>query len=316
MQAGTSNRTAVRVVPETVFGVTPATPAFQNLRYTGESLAFGIKNIISNEIRSDRMTTDLIQVGADVSGDINVELSFDSFHDLIASALCSTWGAPVASTSTIKNGTVLSSYTIQKHFQDLAVPIFQNFTGCRVGSMKLDFKTGSILTGSFGFMGCAANQGPAQIAGATFTNPGQGNDVFNAVSNLVNLKEDGVAMAAKVKSMSLELNNNLRAQEAIGTLGYVGVALGKLEITGNIELYFEDQAEYDKFLNSTAFALSFRLQDADGNYYDFTLPKVKYEEGKVTSGQIDQDLMISGKWRALYDPATSCMIQIDGHTGP
>ena len=315
-QPGSSNRTAIRVVPEATFNTTPATPAFQNMRYTGESLVYNIKNIVSNEIRSDRSTADLIQVGADISGDLNVELSFDSFKSLIEGAFCSTFGAPVGTVSTIKNGTALKSFTIQKHFQDLAVPIFQNFSGCRVGGMKLDFKTGSILTGSFSFMGCIATSGTAQIVGATFTDPGATSDVFNAVSNLVELESDGVAMAAKVRSMTLELNNNLRAQEAIGVLGNVGIALGKLDITGNIELYFEDSVEYTKFLNNSAFAMSFKLLDAAGNYYLFTLPKVKYEEGTITSGQLDQDLMVTGKWRALYDSTAGCMIQLDSNDAP
>ncbi len=315
-QPGTSNRTAIRIVPEATFKTTPATPAFQNMRYTGESINFGIKNIVSNEIRSDRSTADLIQVGADVSGDLNVELSFDTFKSLIEGALCSTFGAPVSNVSTIKNGTALKSYTIQKHFQDLAVPIFQQFVGCRVGGMKLDFKTGSILTGSFSFMGCSANSATTQITGATFSDPGLGNDVFNAVSNLVELKEDGVAMAVQVRSMTMDLNNNLRAQEAIGTLGNVGIALGKLDLMGTIEMYFENATEYTKFLNGTEFALSFKLLDSDTNYYKITIPRCKYEEGSITSGQLDQDLMVTGKWRALYDTTLACMIQIESYDAP
>lgn len=312
-QPGTSNRTALRVVPESVFGTTPANPVFQNLRYTGESVAFGIKNITSNEIRADRMTTDLIQVGADVSGDIDFELSFDSYKYLLECAFCSTFGAPAVGVSTMKNGVNLKSFTLQKHFQDLATPIFQNFVGCRIGSMKLDFKSGSILTGSFSVMGLNAESSIAQEAGATFVTPGDGMPVMNAVTNLLDIKTDGVVMATKVRSMGFELNNNLRGQEAIGVLGYAGIALGKLEIGGDIELYFENATEYNKFLNSTAFSISFKLLDSVGNSYTFTMPKVKYEEGKLLSGQIDQDLMVQGKWRAIYDPVTQCMIQLDAY---
>jgi Phage tail tube protein len=315
-QPGTSNRTALRIVKETVFGTTPATPLLKNLRYTGESISFNQRSVTSDEIRSDRMTSDLVRVGADVSGDINVELSFLSFDDLIEGAFASTFSAPVSGDSTIKNGVVLSSFTIQKHFQDLAVPIFQNFPGCRVGGMSLDFKSGSLLTGSFSVMGLSANNNTAQIVGATFASPGDGEEIFNAVTNLVEIKKDGVTMATKIKSMTLDLNNNLRGQEAIGTLGNVGIALGRLEIMGDIELYFENSTEYTTFLNATDFELSFKLLDSAGNYYLFTLPRVKYEEGTINAGQIDQDLMVNGKWRALYDSATACMIQLDRHEEP
>lgn len=389
-QPGTSNRTAIRMVAETNFNQTPATPAFKSVRYTGESVAFNRRSVTSNEIRDDRMTSDLVAVGADVSGDVNIELSFDSFDDIIAAALCSSWGAPVGGISTIKNGVQLKSFTLQKHFQDLQIPIFQNFSGCRVGGLTLDFQTAQILTGKFSIMGCQAVNGTAQIAGATISNPGDGNTPMNAVTNLsqiekdtgkvtaitvtaggadytsgtvavaitggggtgatatatvvagaiteiiitdpgtgyttvptVNITDSGIGagatataeiggpMEAKIRSMSMDLTNNLRGQEAVGTLGYIGIALGRLEITGNIELYFEDASEYTTFLNNDDFRFSFVVQDVDGNYYKFIFPRVKYEEGTILSGGLDQDLMVSGKWRALYDASTACMIQID-----
>lgn len=309
MQAGTSNRTALRYVAETSMKVTPATPALKTVRYTGESITYNIRNTTSNEIRSDRMTSDLIQVGAGVEGDINFELSFESFDDLIQAALCGTWSAPSSGVSTIKNGTVLRSFTIQKHFQDLATPIYQNFRGCRIGGMSLDFQTGSILTGSFSMMGCAAEMVTSQITGAT-TPAAPATEPMNAVSNLGGLEKDNVAMTAQIRSMTLELNNNLRGQEAIGTLGYVGIALGKLDITGNIELYFEDGSEYTSFLTNDEFRLEFTVTDADSNSYKFTLPRIKYEEGTIVSGGLDQDLMVSGTWRALYDATDTCMIEI------
>lgn len=389
-QPGTSNRTAIRMVAETVFNQTPTTPALKSIRYTGESVAFNRRSVTSNEIRDDRMTSDLVAVGADVSGDVNIELSFDSFDDIIAAALCSSWGAPVGGISTIKNGVELKSFTLQKHFQDLAVPIFQNFSGCRVGGLTLDFQTAQILTGKFSIMGCTATNSKVQFAGATVSHPGNGNTPMNAVTNLSQIEKDtgkvtritvsnggadyttgtvsvaltggggtgatavatvtggvitaitvtnpgtgytsaptvtitdsgigagaaatatiGGPMQAKIRSMSMELTNNLRGQEAVGTLGYIGIALGRLEITGNIELYFEDGNEYQTFLDNDDFQFSFVVQDVDGNYYKFIFPRVKYEEGTILSGGLDQDLMVSGKWRALYDATSNCMIQID-----
>ena len=315
-QPGTSNRTALRYVKETVFNTTPATPALKNLRYTGESIAFSKTSVTSNEIRSDRMTADLIQVGASVAGDFNYEMSAESFDDMIAAALCSTWSAPVAGVSNIKNGVDLQSFTFQKHFQDLAVPIFQNFSGCRIGGMSMNFQTGQILTGSFSVMGCKAVSGTSQVAGAVITSPGDGNSPMNAVNNLTGIEKDDVAMAAKIRTLSLELTNNLRGQEAIGTLGYVGIALGRLEITGDIELYFENSTEYQTFLDNDDFKLEFNLVDEDSNSYLFTLPRARYEEGTILSGGLDQDLMVAGKWRAIYDPTTQCMIQIDRTIAP
>lgn len=314
---GTSNRTALRYVPEVTFGVTPTTPALVDIRYTGESLNYSIKNAQSNEIRSDRNTTDLVRVSADAAGDFQFEFSFLSFEAFIEAAMASTFSVAVDNAQTIKNGTVLKSFTIQKHFQDLTAPVFQNFRGVRVGGMTLDFKTGQILTGSFALMGLDAAIGTTQVTGATLVaSPGVAENVLNAVTDLIEIQEDGVTSTMVIKAMSVNINNNLRAQDAIGTLGHVGVALGKLDVTGNIEAYFTDLTSYNRFVQGTSFALSFKVNDKNGDYYKFTFPAVKFESGNVVSGGLDQDLVFKGTWRAIYDATALCMVQIDKFNNP
>lgn len=95
-----SNRTLVTFIEESTWGTTPGSPAMQELRITGESLIKGISNIVSNEIRSDRQITDLIQVSKEASGDINFELSYGTFDNLLESAMYSDWSSPVSLTGT------------------------------------------------------------------------------------------------------------------------------------------------------------------------------------------------------------------------
>lgn len=305
LQAGTADRTALRYVPEVTFNTTPTTPAFRNLRITGESVVYNISSETSNEIRPDRATADLVLTGASVEGDINFELSYESFDDLIEAALCGTWSANV-----VKNGTTNRSITIQKHFQDLQTPIFQNFSGCRIGTFNLDFQVGQILTGSFNVMGCTATSGTAQIVGASFSSPGAGKTPMNAVSGVTSVNKNGSPWTSYFRSLSMNLNNNPRGQEAIGTLGYIGIALGQLEISGDIELYFENATEYDTFLNNSDFSLSFDVEDPIGNKYNFKFPRVKYSKGEIVAGGRNQDLMVSASWSALYDSVAGSMVEI------
>lgn len=306
---GTSDRTALRYVKEVTFGTVPASPAFRELRYTGESINFTQNKISSNEIRADRNVSDLITVGAEAGGDINFELSVGSFDAFIEGALASTFSAPVSNLSTIKNGVALSSFTIQKHFQDLDTPVFQNFVGCRIGGMSLEFTSGSILTGSFSVMGLNATAGTSQVTGATIVaSPTQ--SVMNAVTNLVDIEENGVTSTMVIKALSMNLSNNLRGQDAVGSLGYVGIGLGRCEVTGNITAYFKDLVQYNKFLNNTSFALGFKCNDDVNDYYEFLLPNVKFESATIVSGGNDQDIMIEGTYRAIYDPTEACTIKI------
>lgn len=309
MPNATANRMALRYVEEVTPGTTPATPAFKELRYTGETLDFDRSSVTSKEVRSDRMTADLIAVKASSGGDVNIEFSAEAYDDFLQAALCGTWGAPALGISVLKNGTTNRAFTLQKQYQDTTPNVYVTLRGQRVADMALDFKVGSILTGKFGFMGRTVTPTTAQIAGATFV-AAPTNTPMNAVSNLQEIEENGIAAVSAFRSLTLNLNNNMREQEAIGNLFPIEVVPGTLEITGNLEAYFSDMTLYNRFINDTAFALGFKTIDGEGNYYEWLLPRVKLESSKIESGGIDTDVMMTGSWRAIYDPTEACMVKV------
>lgn len=486
MSFATTNQTGLYEVVESIWGTTPATPTLQELRYTGEGINYEIENVTSDEIRSDRMTSDTTQVGQSTSGNLDFELSYGSYDKFFESALYQsfvtannvgsvdeitagasgsnlevafntagtiTFGSAVtvnyvagqvvvvsnasntandgvytiqdvtgqvltvtpvpsatvteesativkgskdyiAADATADNldiatntsgtitlgsshvhnivagqwintggftdaglngvyhrvtsvsGNVLTvtpapsatetaesaawissarlrnapsaatitqkSFTLQKRFNDATSVVYQNLTGMVADTMSMSFDTGSILTGSFGFIGQASNIGTTQIAGATDTGTTT-TDVMNAVSNLQNIEFDDTDTTACLVNMTLDTTGNLRAQNCIGNLAAVGVGTGRQEITGSITLFFEDITEYNKFLNNTEFKLSFRLQDGSGNAYVVTLPKVKYEGMTMNAGGLDGEVELSGTYRALLGTVggVNHMIEID-----
>ncbi len=82
-----TNRVAIRVIEEATFGIVPTAPVFQELPLTGApSLAFVPETIVSEKIRSDRQIDDLILVGGEASGDINSELTFRGFDEILQGA--------------------------------------------------------------------------------------------------------------------------------------------------------------------------------------------------------------------------------------
>ncbi|MGE0722822.1 MAG: phage tail tube protein [Alphaproteobacteria bacterium] len=86
-----TNRVAVRIVEESTFGTTPATPAFEELRVTEANPSFQPNTVTSNEIRSDRQVTDLILVGAEAGGPLGLEVSHGALDTLIEGAMFSDW---------------------------------------------------------------------------------------------------------------------------------------------------------------------------------------------------------------------------------
>lgn len=115
MTFASSNRTGLKYVKESTWGVTPASPTLIPLRYTGESLDDNITTEKSKEIRADRMVADLIITDAAVSGDVNFEMSYGSFDNFLESALMDAWTAPIAITGVAGDisttGTGLTSAT-------------------------------------------------------------------------------------------------------------------------------------------------------------------------------------------------------------
>lgn len=94
-----TNRVLLAYVEETTFGVTPSGPAptLQNMRYTGESLIQATDFVQSQEIRSDRQIPDHVRTGVRAEGDINLELSYGAYDDLLRAALQSAaWTSEVS----------------------------------------------------------------------------------------------------------------------------------------------------------------------------------------------------------------------------
>ena len=100
------------IVREATPGVTPATPAFQLLRVTSESLAFQPETQLSNELNPDRQLTDVIVSGGQSGGDIAFEVSSNpGFELLLEGALGNTWTA-----DGLVVGALLLTHTLEKRF--------------------------------------------------------------------------------------------------------------------------------------------------------------------------------------------------------
>ena len=394
MPTASSNRVALRYILEDTFGTTPVTGNPNDLRMTGESLAFAIQNDSSKEIRSDRQTTDLVQVGASASGGVNFEMSYKEFDTLLQAVFMDTWdvfgtngvGAAVAldinstagtltasvaptganaftelavgqfirlvapsdaangailriatvtstvitvaaatpipgtgtrsavagctiSSSRLVNGSTMRSFSIEKGMLDVSQ--FFMYRGMNASKLSMSFQSGAIVTGSIDFMGKDSLRGPATampgtpVASATY-------DIVNAVTGVGNILENGSPLAGTfIKSLKLDIDNKLRGQDAIGILGYAGIAPGTLAVSGEMEVYLADGVMYDKFINNTASSVIWTMKDAAGNGYAITLPKIKYSDAKVQAGGLDQDVMLSMPFTALMDATTAKTVLLD-----
>ena len=94
------------VVKEVTPGTSPAAPAFQLFRTTGEGLTYDVTTTNSEEMGGlNRGVKDNILAGAQVTGEINFELSKHfALEDFMAAALGNVWGDDPLTVPGAENG--------------------------------------------------------------------------------------------------------------------------------------------------------------------------------------------------------------------
>lgn len=210
----------------------------------------------------------------------------------------------------IRNGTTRSSFTLEKEFTDKTQ--FEYFKGCLVDALNLSFASRSILTGSFTFTGLTGGM-EASTAGTGAPVASNENPILNASSNVVKIQEGGSDLGAGiyVKSLDLSLKNNARGRDAIGSLENVDYGNGSLDLSGKMIIYFHNNALYDKYLEDTASSWSVVVQDSAGNAMAYSVPQLKFTNGKVLVAGKNSDVMAEMEWTAYKDPTDDYTFQID-----
>jgi hypothetical protein len=203
------------------------------------------------------------------------------------------------------------SYTIETGYEDVSQFFYTD--GLRVGTMNYDIASNAILKGSFGFNGRQSKRSPITKLGAdpytvldTTSTP-----VANATTNVGVIKLNGEPLTTAVQSISIQGNNALRDQNAVGYKFPAGIGAGRMEITGNVVAYFADGSMWDKFIEHDTVSVQFPLTDVEGHHYEFTVPAAVFSTDTVNPSGGNQDVMENMTYMAKRDPATDCQIQID-----
>lgn len=222
-------------------------------------------------------------------------------------------GSVVVSHSRLVNGVASRSRNFEVEFNDLTK--FLTFVGMQCSKLSLNAQQAAVLTGSFEYMGAQALPlaGASQLVGTDDVKFPTAWDVMNATSNVAKLYVGGVPLSGTfAKTLSLDVDNSLRAQTAIGNLAPIGCGSGTLKVTGKLSAYFANSTLYDMFTGNTASSIALVVKDAAGNGYGYKVPAIEITGATITSGSLDTDLMVDIEWAAKIDNAdTGKMIVID-----
>ena len=220
--------------------------------------------------------------------------------DAATPASVSTGESVQLQSSRLTHGTTQTSFTIERENADIGV--FMAYAGQTPSKLNVNVSSGALTQVTFDFMGKAAQESNTSLLPGSPV-PASAYDVHSGVSGAtLAVWMDGAPLTGTyIKSVSLDFDNSLRSQEAIGTLGAVAIASGTIACTATAQIYFANKDMFTKFRQNVNTSLIFSSTDNDGNGYIFTLPVLNITSYKSNASAKDQDQMLDITFTALAD---------------
>lgn len=217
----------------------------------------------------------------------------------------------------ISIGTTKKSFSMEKAFLDLTTKAII-YRGMMVNTMELNVAFGELVGGSFGFSGNdyvtadAANEfitdgRTINAAATTSTLNGSVDMPFLGSSAVGDLDSAGL----DIQSVSMNLNNNMSAQNVIGDIAPRDYSPGTAAIEISLSAYLKDAAwaTLAKKLNQDSFALGFMVKNS-GGWYGFFMPAIQVSFEDPSSGGQNQEISLEMTGRAKVGAAGESALTI------
>jgi len=210
----------------------------------------------------------------------------------------------------LRNGVLKRTFTVEETFQDHSPVTYQYLRGMGVGNIALTIPSQSIVTGNITFMGTSAEMTETRESGATDV-AASTTGVMNSSSNVGRIAENGTPISGKnyVLEASIQINNNLRYQNAVGSIGAVGIGAGECNVSGSLNTYFDDKTIAEKVISNSETSFDMRVAK-DSQIMLFDLPRMKYSGGAPTVPGKNQDVTLNAEFQAILSPTYGFTIQI------
>lgn len=289
-------------IKEMSSGVTPATGTLKIFRATKSGLDINIATLQSEEIRDDAEVADFRLGTRHVEGTASAEFSYQTFDDLLAAALRSSFVGGI-----VKGGIDRQSFTFIDHNADIADFPYTIYRGCEINTMAISIAASSMVSIEFGIVGRTMEQAAAlpsglTIADRTTTAPMDG---FSGALNM------GGSVIDVITEMSINVENGIEPRFVVGSKFSIKPGSKRRQVTGTMTAYYEDNALRTKFLDEQESELAIDIIDGTtGAGYRFTMPRVKITEApRPIDGE--GDIMLNMSYRGLLDQTEGYSISIE-----
>lgn len=186
------------------------------------------------------------------------------------------------------------SITIEHQFEDLATSIYNQYLGCKIGGFGLDVGGDGELVCNIDVVG--AEESPQS---ASFDGSATDADFLRLNNFQASIKEGGSTLAISTQ-FGLKISTGLDPKYLIGGNGYRGrINEGMVEVSGNVQVLFENDTLLNKAINNTTSSLEVTVGTADTGKLVVSVPELKFAP---KSPPIDgpQGLMVSLDYQGFY----------------
>lgn len=302
-----SNQTQLSFAPSS-FGTLPST-GWKSINVTSENFTYNPNWQNSGEIRNDGNVADRVLVGADSTGSFDFVTRYGIIDPFLEGVLLGTFD----SNDILKNGRTGKQFAIQKHYGGPGVTkAYHVYRDMTPNTLSLTIPARGNVTGTVGFTGTVfttstSRQGNDPTAAST--------DPIMVGSNIANVTREGGAVSPdNITTITINLDNQIRPREAIGSQTAESFGFGNIVATGTFSAYFRNGALVDKFLAGTKTSLQTTVSDGTKSY-TFLFPNVTLDTGNTNVPSVDTDVMAEFSFTALFDSTERATVKVTRDDG-
>lgn len=187
------------------------------------------------------------------------------------------------------NNIVRRSYQIERTLgRDSAGVMSEYLIGAMANEFTLNVEQAALLTADMAFVAMDNEQRPGAIGVKPGTRPSLvAEDAYNSTSDirrfkmsLVSADSNPAALFGYATEMTVEINNNVSANKAIGVLGAFSMTAGMFEVGGSATVYFSNIAAVQAVRNNADVTLDLIMVKNNGGWI-FDVPLLALGDGRL-----------------------------------
>ncbi|EHU1558476.1 phage tail tube protein [Acinetobacter baumannii] len=274
---------------EAVLGTTPANPVWYTVRRVTDSLTENVTTEDSSEVVDSRFRQGAVVTEAEVTGQLEFELSLGTF-DLFLNVLAfNNWAANALSFG----GGVRKSLTLVKVFEDIGQVFI--YRGIQVNTGEMTIQTTGKITGNFGLVGSSFTR--QQVNPVTNPIPASTRPLVS-MPNVEKLLINGQSIQGKacLQTLTINFSNNLEAIRCIGSGKYTPEfyleKMMDIGVNANFMFSATSASWIDAIKTRDVFTLTFDITDTKGSKYSFNFPQLEVKEANHPDGGGDDIIKI------------------------